>query len=253
MKGVIYCYHCILTGKKYIGKTRNEKIRKRAHRYKAKKGIKNNFYNAIRKYGWENFVYGIVDEFDMLLLDEKEIYYIDFYDTYNTGYNSTKGGEGGTTWTMPEEVKNQYRERMKNFKHSDEAKRKISEANMGRKWSDEAKKNLSKKLKSISRKPKPMSQENREKLSKMRKGIPRSLEVIEKILHTKKLNGSHCGEKNSNAKSFIFISPEGFEYEVIGKFKKFCIENNLSLWGMRNYLKTKKLLPGCKGWSVIEK
>ena len=29
MKGVIYCYHCIPTGKKYIGQTISEKTRKR--------------------------------------------------------------------------------------------------------------------------------------------------------------------------------------------------------------------------------
>ena len=145
--------------------------------------------------------------------------------------NMTDGGEGCS-----------------GYKHNEEAKMKISEANSGRKWSDDAKKNLSKKC--LGRKPKPMSQENREKLSKMRKGVPRPLEVIEKMLYTKKLNGSHCEEKNSNAKSFIFISPEGFEYEVIGKFKKFCIENNLSLWGMNNFLKTGKIVNGCKGWTV---
>lgn len=249
MKGVIYCYHCIPTGKKYIGKTKNEKIRKRSHRYKAKKGIKNNFYNAIRKYGWENFVYGVIEEFDILLLDEKEIYYINFYDTYNTGYNSTKGGEGGTTWIMPEEVKNQYRERMKNFKHSDEAKKKISEANGGRKWSDEAKAKLSEKLKG--KKPPIISDEMRKKLSKLKKGVPRPKDVIEKAIETKRKN--YKPENHPTAKKFVFISPEKNKYEVCGGFRNFCLKNSLSVWSMRNYLKTKKLLPGCKGWSVIEK
>jgi group I intron endonuclease len=246
MKGVIYCYHCIASGKKYIGKTKNEKIRKRSHRCNVKKGIKNNFYNAIRKYGWENFVYGIIDEFDILLLDEKEIYYIDFYDTYNTGYNSTRGGEGGKGRIMSEEVKNQYRERMKNFKHSDEAKKKISEANSGRKWSDKAKKNLSKKLKG--RKGPIISEDGKKRLSEARKGIKRPQYIIDKMVKTKKNN--YKPENHPTAKKFIFISPTGEEFLIIGGFKKFCEENNISNWGMRNMLKTGKMVPGCKNWMV---
>jgi group I intron endonuclease len=246
MKGVIYCYHCIPTGKKYIGKTKNEKIRKRSHRYKAKKGVKNNFYNAVRKYGWENFVYGIIGEFDMLLLEEKEIYYIDFYNTYNNGYNSSKGGEGGKTWIMPEEVKEQYRERMKTFRHTEETKKKISEANKGRKWSEESKKNFSKKLKG--RKGPVISEEAKKKLSLERKGIPRNKEVIEKM--SKTMKEKYKPENHSSSKKFIFTSPNGEEYIVVGRFKKFCKEKNISHWGMRNIIRTDKVVPGCKNWKV---
>lgn len=248
MKGVIYCYHCISTGKKYIGKTKNEKIRKRSHRYHCKKGIKNNFYNAVRKYGWQNFIYGIINEFDILLLEEKEIYYIDLYDTYCNGYNSTRGGEGGTTWLMPEEIKEQYRQRMIGYKHSEEAKKKISEANSGRKWSEEAKRKLSEKCKG--RKPTPMSDEAKNRLSLKRKGIPRPQSVIEKMMATREKNQSFIGKNNPNSKKFVFISPEGNQYVVQGGFKKFCEDKDLSCWGMKNMLKTGKIVPSCKNWIV---
>lgn len=246
MKGVIYCYHCIPTGKKYIGKTKNENKRKQRHRYNAKKGIKNNFYNAVRKYGWDNFVYGIINEFDISILNEKELYYINFYDTYKNGYNLTIGGEGGTTWVMPEDIKKQYRERMLGHKLSDEVKKKISQSNRGRKWSKEAKENLSKKLKG--RKGHTISNKAKEKMSKMRKGVPRPKKVIDKIVETKKQN--YNPKNHSTSKTFIFISPNGKEYSVTGGFKAFCEEQNLSHWGMRNIIKTGKIVPGCKKWSV---
>ena len=59
------------------------------------------FYSAIQKYGWENF--------DQYLLEtglsdeeayEREIYYIEKYDTTNPekGYNLSNGGQGGKVW-----------------------------------------------------------------------------------------------------------------------------------------------------------
>ena len=69
MKGVIYCYHCIPTGKKYIGKTKNEYYRRKRHEHCVRKDQISKFYNAIRKYGWENFVYGIIEEVDLYFLN----------------------------------------------------------------------------------------------------------------------------------------------------------------------------------------
>jgi hypothetical protein len=146
--------------------------------------------------------------------------------------NMTDGGEGCS-----------------GYKHSEEAKMKISKANSGRKWSDDAKKNLSKKC--LGRKPKPMSQENKEKLSKMRKGVSRPQYVIDKMMMTRKNNESFIGYNNPNSKKFLFISPEGNEYLIEGGFKKFCLENNLSYYGLQNFKKTGKILPCCKGWKVF--
>jgi group I intron endonuclease len=93
MKGVIYCYHCIPTGKKYIGQTIQEEIRKYRHSTDSKR-LYCKFYNAVNKYGWENFIYGIIGEYELELLNEKEIYYINEYNTYKSGYNMTLGGNG---------------------------------------------------------------------------------------------------------------------------------------------------------------
>jgi group I intron endonuclease len=105
MKGVIYCYHCISTGKKYIGQTVYEERRKRQHRHDCKRGVDNKFYRAVRKYGWNKFIYGIIEEYDAEVLEEQEVYYIDCYDTYKNGYNSTIGGEGVRGFSPSEETK----------------------------------------------------------------------------------------------------------------------------------------------------
>lgn len=50
--------------------------------------------SAIRKYGKEQFTFEILEECTRSKLDEKEIYYINFYNTYFDGYNCTTGGQG---------------------------------------------------------------------------------------------------------------------------------------------------------------
>lgn len=94
-KGIIYCAHCIPTGKKYIGKTlKCLERRKYAHKSVAKNKKRNlKFYNAIKKYGWDSFLWGIIEECDVILLNEKEIFWIKKYNTYYEGYNSTLGGD----------------------------------------------------------------------------------------------------------------------------------------------------------------
>lgn len=50
------------------------------------------FHQALRKYGEENFEWIILEECDDTLLNEREIYWIKEKDTYNNGYNETRGG-----------------------------------------------------------------------------------------------------------------------------------------------------------------
>lgn len=51
----------------------------------------------MNKYGVDNFYYEVLeDKIPYNKLDDKEIYYIDKYDSYKHGYNSTPGGDGKT-------------------------------------------------------------------------------------------------------------------------------------------------------------
>lgn len=54
-------------------------------------------YNAMRKYGKENFYVELLEEnISADEIDAKEIQYIEEYDSFFNGYNSTKGGDGKT-------------------------------------------------------------------------------------------------------------------------------------------------------------
>lgn len=81
-------------GKVYIGQT----IQKPEDRWKNGAGYRScvKFYNAIQKYGWDNFEHEILEQKEMTQkeADEKENYYISFYNSQNDekGYNITEGG-----------------------------------------------------------------------------------------------------------------------------------------------------------------
>ena len=51
----------------------------------------NKLYKAMQTYGIWNFSWEVLEQCSKDLLDEKEKYYIELYDSYNYGYNSNKG------------------------------------------------------------------------------------------------------------------------------------------------------------------
>ena len=87
--------------KVYIGQT-VQKFRKRKlqHKYEAfNRRLNKPFYNAIRRDGWNSFQWEIIDEADSIEeLNEREIYWIDFYDSANRskGYNLSTGGNSNS-------------------------------------------------------------------------------------------------------------------------------------------------------------
>ena len=94
MLGVIYKITNLLSGKSYIGQTVNFEQRKKDH-LKAKDNY--SIHKALRKYGKENFSWELLEEnVPQNLLNEREIYWIKYYNTYFNGYNETKGGDDGT-------------------------------------------------------------------------------------------------------------------------------------------------------------
>lgn len=85
------------TNKVYIGITTNTlEYRMAQHKRAAEEGKQYHFYEAIRKYGFDDFIFEIVENNinDYEYLKEREIYWIKHYNSYENGYNSTRGGEG---------------------------------------------------------------------------------------------------------------------------------------------------------------
>lgn len=94
----IYMVVNLINDKKYIGQSKNIKKRFQSHHlvdYKNENNCNYNtkFYQAIRKYGIDNFEVIILKLCEEKELDDLEIKYIKEFDTFKNGYNSTKGGQ----------------------------------------------------------------------------------------------------------------------------------------------------------------
>lgn len=149
MVGYIYKYENEVNHKVYIGQTIDLDARHSSHVNKSKT-VKSKFYNAVRKYGWSNFKRTIlfqisaenIDELSSLL-DASEEYYIEQYDSYNNGYNSTTGGHSCREKQMPDS----FIEYCRNREYSEETRKKMSEAAHNKKVSKETRQKLSLKAK----------------------------------------------------------------------------------------------------------
>lgn len=92
----VYLIRNIKNGKVYVGQTNNLKIRKQNHFADLKANIHHNKHlqNAWNKYGGKNFEFEVLEECSLDKLDEVEIYWIKYYESYNRrfGYNFELGG-----------------------------------------------------------------------------------------------------------------------------------------------------------------
>lgn len=97
----IYKFTNKVNGKVYIGRTDNFNRRIAEHRAMAKGGRGHSLYDALRKYGWENFEYKIIDQAETQQeIIAKELEHIVAHDSVRTGYNSTlETGHGGDNWS----------------------------------------------------------------------------------------------------------------------------------------------------------
>lgn len=89
----IYKFTSKTTGLSYIGKSIDIERRYREHRTKDDGYT---FHNARKEHGWEDFEFEILEICNPEELNQKEQYWIAFYNSYHNGYNETPGGEGNS-------------------------------------------------------------------------------------------------------------------------------------------------------------
>ena len=154
---VIYLITNLINNKKYIGQTKQGREERRWQEHSIFYVNENRMlYNAIRKYGSENFEFKVIDtDIPEELIDERERYYIKYYNTFylnGQGYNMTEGGQG-----------------IHGYTHSEITKQRIKESNLTA-W-QKLKKEEPERYKqfcinrSLANKGKPKSAEHRKKLS----------------------------------------------------------------------------------------
>jgi 6-pyruvoyl-tetrahydropterin synthase len=165
---------------------------------------------SIKKYGKKNFKKEIIEECDdYYLLSEREMYWIDFYNStdLNIGYNISKGGDGGDT--------------LSNNPNLNIIKEKISNKMKKRVFSDEHKKNLSKNHNStVNRKGKTyeeiyndeFAKEYKKKLSESRRKYKNEKERLgenyEKVINILKEKMSGKNNPMSKKTYLWYYNPE---------------------------------------------
>lgn len=80
------------TKKSYIGQSNDIERRFKEHQTKGEKS-RIPVDIVIKKYGKDNFLYEIIEECNIEELNQKETYWIQYFDTVNNGYNCNLGGE----------------------------------------------------------------------------------------------------------------------------------------------------------------
>ena len=212
-KYIIYKFTNIINGKSYIGLTcRDFNIRKYEHIYESQIDSKFKFHQAILKYEIDNFNWEIL-ECNILTIkeaNEREIYYIQLFDTYKNGYNMTKGGGG-----------------REDYYFSEIARERMRQAKLGTTRSQEAKNKTSKKLSGV-----PKSETHRLKVIKAITGLKRSDE--EKLKMSERMIGKLAIDKNPAAiKVNIYDSNGTLKFTCNGNFETICEENGLPTNALR--------------------
>jgi len=203
---VIYKATNIINQKIYIGQTKSFEQRRKGHLKDAKSGSGCRFHVAIRKYGEENFLFEVIEECLDDLANEKEQFWISYFDSYENGYNSTLGGEK-VCFSIAPDVRKKISESLMGEKNpnygkpvNDEIRKKMSESHkMNPQIFDEKRKNRmkeiatgryhseqTKKKMSESRIGHSVSEQTRQKLSESLKGIVHSEETRKKMSESKK-------------------------------------------------------------------
>lgn len=138
----IYCIEHINSAKKYIGKSKNIEKRLQVHKYllcdpKRSKDCNRHLHNAVQKYGIGLFKFYVLEAFENineLIMKERELYWIDFYNTCirDFGYNLRR--DSSTKMMVHEETL-----ALQSIVHLGK-----NNANFGNRWSNEQKLKMSK-------------------------------------------------------------------------------------------------------------
>lgn len=177
------------SGKVYIGQT-TQKFRMRKYSHKSLSYDKRSrcyhlkFARAIRKYGFDNIQWEVL-EFNIPIkkIDELEMFYIKYYDSFHNGYNSNTGGIRSP----------------RGLKHSEKTKKLISQNRKGKRVTQQVRDKISQTL--TGRK---LTQSHRKHIG-LASSARRHTEETKK-----KLSASHTGKKHKQcSKDKVSVANKG--------------------------------------------
>jgi group I intron endonuclease len=135
-KSGIYIITCLINNKHYIGKSINCQKRIRNHKKSLIKGNHHTFHlqRAWNKYGEQNFIFEILEEYPTEYLSSMECYWVNMLNSTDRkyGYNLFVPNPSGG-WKIQDETRNRYSKAKSGIKLSEETKKKLSIANSNKK------------------------------------------------------------------------------------------------------------------------
>ena len=254
-QGKIYCAHCISTGKKYIGQTKRKFLCDRisGHFTDAnKRNRRGKFQKALKKYGRDGFIWGIIEECDLLQLNAREIHWIAKYKTVENGYNLSPGGGQPPEYFCKEYLVETPDGERKDIKNLSQYCR-DNDLNIGHLHETL----YGKRVQHNGFKLIPRTEDEIEKYEMQRKNVYEN----KKRGLVKDQNGMF-GKNHKNdtkekmlkrkrelfAKTYHLISPEGKEMIVTTTLREFCRKYQLERKSLTNVIRGK--VKQHKGWTV---
>ena len=240
------------SGKSYIGITTNFLNRYNSHKREYSR-CKTVYYDACKKYGFENFKIQILkkDIKDRELLNFIEVLYIDKYKTEdrNFGYNMTEGGDGNRLFGeangmygkkhSEESIQKMKDNKIPNYGHTYNRARIMVYDKVGNRFkvyvNDERFLSGELKVKEPTQKIYKTEEEKAEnarlgQIKRLQNFANKSQEELDNINKSK----ASIGEQHGRAKLFIIESPFGEKFEVCldVNLKLFCEEHKLDFGSM---------------------
>ena len=210
---IIYKVTNITNNKSYIGLTcRDFETRRYEHIYESNTDSVFKFHQALRKHTTNSFTWEILENGleSIKIANEREIYYIQHFDSYSNGYNMTKGGGGRD-----------------NYFFSTLARERMRQAKIDKPLCLNHANKIGDSLRGI-----PKTENHRLNVIKSITGLKRSEEYC--LEASKRMEGKYLGNKNPAAINVqIYDSNNILRFETLGNFEIICKENGLPTKALR--------------------
>lgn len=229
--GKIYKYTNLINNMVYIGQTK-QTLEQRDKKHLSQLNDNTYFHRALKKYGRNNFSLELLEDYiPFSELDQKEKFYIDFYDSFyvtGKGYNLTQGGQWGNshqklTLSQVNEIKNKIAQNLQTFSEIASEYQvtiyAISDINRGKSFHDDA---LSYPLR-----PAPQRSEmNMEKLDIILDMILNTSLTWKEISEAVNVNEYTVGEINRGTNSWC---PKDLSYPLRKPIQSNTYQNKITL------------------------